>query len=530
MLDSRTSLPAQHAQRAGSRLLETPQPAGPAERRPRPDGLSFDSVLAGTLSDRRPAARAAPSEDGPRTTEPPVPARRKGRQQAEQAARAEDLQAATAQADPADPPTRDVAPADKDANAARLDEAGSSQDGPARPAADSAAAWPAAEVGAPIDAAAAGDANQALASAIAAALAAAPVPMAAAAKAASDTGQGAGGGAAPVAGQVTGDLAPLQWIARQQAARVNSHAVDMLAAATSAAARPDAPGSAAQGAVGTGDKSAGIAAEVPLKDLVATLVGSAGAVTGKTGVPSSSAQGTAEAVTPDVEVADPAPAAQAVPSAESHSLSSDPVALLDPAGPPAAAMPPAHAAQRASHAQAHAAVAASGEAVSLVPAEDHAGRNVQRLAAMVHATLGQARSVARMQLQPPELGAVTAVVQLHQNKMDLRLEVASEAARDMVSGGLDRLRETLQQQGISLDRASVSIAPRNEHPAGDQQQPAWTGQPDHGSGQFHPGQDRQQGEPGLATSFAVELPAEAAAGQAGPVTATVYAAGLNILA
>ena len=216
---------------------------------------------------------------------------------------------------------------------------------------------------------------------------------------------------------------------------------------------------------------------------------------------------------------------------QAHSATADPAGLLNPSeGSTYAAAPQSHSAPAPAHAMAGS-LAGAHPNVTLPPtADDHAVQNMQRLAAMVHAKVGQGHSVARMQLQPPELGAVTAVVLLRQGKMDLRLEVANEAARDLVTDGLGRLRDSLQQQGISLDRATVNVAPRNEHAANDQQQPAWTGPQDNPSGQFHSGQGQEQGDRSFAASFAMDVPAGAGEGAGDVPAGAIYAAGLNVLA
>jgi flagellar hook-length control protein FliK len=166
----------------------------------------------------------------------------------------------------------------------------------------------------------------------------------------------------------------------------------------------------------------------------------------------------------------------------------------------------------------------------LVPADSDVPSNMQRLATVVHAAAGQHQSVTRMQLQPPELGAVTAILQLRQNRMELKLEVASEAAKDAVTGGLDKLRDSLQQQGISLDRATVSVSPRSENAGNDQHSPTWSGQQGHASGQFDSGQGRQQGETPRQISFAIDAPVGTAASADAPAMAASYLAGLNVLA
>jgi len=88
--------------------------------------------------------------------------------------------------------------------------------------------------------------------------------------------------------------------------------------------------------------------------------------------------------------------------------------------------------------------------------------NMERLATVVYAAAGRNQSVARMSLYPPDLGEVTALVRLRQDRMQLRLEVGSEAARDLLTRGLERLREVLQQHGITLDRTTVQVTARNE--------------------------------------------------------------------
>jgi flagellar hook-length control protein FliK len=235
----------------------------------------------------------------------------------------------------------------------------------------------------------------------------------------------------------------------------------------------------------------------------------------------------------DAVLNDPAAMATTHGSAtQAHSATADPISLLNPSeGSTYAVASALHPAPAPAHATAGS-LAGTPPHVALPPtADDHAVQNMQRLAAMVHAKVGQGHSVARMLLQPPELGAVTAVVLLRQGKMDLRLEVANETARDLMTDGLGRLRDSLQQQGISLDRATVNVAPRNEHAANDQQQqPAWMGSQDNPSGQFHSGQGQEQGDRSFAASFAMDVPAAAGEGAGDVPAGATCAAGLNVLA
>lgn len=285
-------------------------------------------------------------------------------------------------------------------------------------------------------------------------------------------------------------LAPLQWLAQQQAAKV---------------------------AVKTADGQSATAS--PLANLFGLAKSASSALDVLKGPQEKVSAGQAsEAVA--------APTSHNLPVA-GHSVTSDPTGLLN-----RSVLPAAGAATTPSAVLVPAVAGADAQAgsPSLVPQGDNATQNMHRLATVVHAAIGQQQSVTRMQLQPPELGAVTVVLQLRQSRMELKLEVASESARDLVSSGLDRLREALQQQGISLDRATVSVAPRSEQPTGDQQQSAWHGQQGHGSGMSDPGQGGQQfADQDRQTSFAIDVPWGAADGSV-PAAVMSYATGLNVLA
>ena len=337
---------------------------------------------------------------------------------------------------------------------------------------------------------------------------------------------GAAPGKTQSAKPASAGLTPLQWMAQQQVAKLNVRTAQARAAipVQSGSTDKQAPDSEAAAP----GKQAAPAVAPAVQQLMVDLLGP--------GKPAADALGVlklSQGQSDDSQSVDPAATAATQGLAnQGHSLTADPAGLLYPSdGSTFAAVSQAHSPQSATHAVPAAPTDGQSNAAFFAPADDNRVSNMQRLAAMVHAKMGQGQSIARMQLQPPELGAVTAVIQLRQNKMDLKLEVANEAARDLVTDGLGRLRDSLQQQGISLDRATVSVAPRNEHPTGDQQQPAWTGQQDQPSGQFHPGQGDQQSDRDFTTSFAMDVPAGAVPGQEGvAAAATLHAAGLNVLA
>ena len=496
MLDSRTSLPTERAQRVpghakGASLLDAL-----ATRPTQPDDLSFGSVLSNTLSDRRATPRAQ-ERAAVADAASPAQSRQAARRKAAQRDRWSDAkdeaadQAALSQSRRTDGPDRnDPAPADAQTFDAAQQSAIVATSGEA--------------------------AAQSLATAITSSDPATGSEQSAAALGQSLSAKPASAG-----------LTPLQWMAQQQVAKLNVRTAQARAAipVQSGSTDKQAPDSEAAAP----GKQAAPAAAPAVQQLMVDLLGP--------GKPAADALGVlklSQGQSDDSQSVDPAATAATQGLAnQGHSLTADPAGLLYPSdGSTFAAVSQAHSPPSPAHAAAG--PPAGGQqpnAALLVPDDDSAVRNMQRLAAMVHAKMGQGQSIARMQLQPPELGAVTAVIQLRQNKMDLKLEVANEAARDLVTDGLGRLRDSLQQQGISLDRATVSVAPRNEHPTGDQQQPAWTDQQDQPSGQFHPGQGDQQSDRDFTTSFAMDVPAGAVPGQEGvAAAATLHAAGLNVLA
>jgi flagellar hook-length control protein FliK len=512
MLDSRTSLPTERAQRAtvrakGAGLLEA-LTARPAQ----PDGLSFGSVLSNTLSDRRasPASRdRAAAVQASSSAEPGQGTPRKAAQRNSDRDESADAvaQGESQRTDRPDAP--ESASADHQAGNADASEPKdlSSMDA-AQPTADAAAPDSAQQ-----------------ATVAAAAEASSSATAGDPANPAAGTDAAAPGQPSPAKTAIPG-LTPLQWMAQQQVARLSAQTEQARAAIPVHPADtntpPLLPGAAAP------NKQAAPAAMPAAQQAMADLVGPAA---------SSSALGVLKALqdgSSDSPSRDPDATAttQGSPT-QTRSATADPAGLLlNPSdGSTYAAASRSHSPSAPSHAMAGSPAGAQPNVTLPPTADDNAVQNMQRLAAMVHAKVGQGHSVARMQLQPPELGAVTAVVLLRQGKMDLRLEVANEAARDLMTDGLGRLRDSLQQQGISLDRATVNVAPRNEHAGNDQQQPAWTGPQDNNpSGQFQSGQGQEQGDRSFAASLAMDVPAGAGEGAGDLPAGAIYAAGLNVLA
>jgi len=80
--------------------------------------------------------------------------------------------------------------------------------------------------------------------------------------------------------------------------------------------------------------------------------------------------------------------------------------------------------------------------------------------------LGRAESKAELVLTPPNMGKVEVSIHLNGDQTTAHFVAASQAARDALEQALPRLREMLQQSGISLSQADVSTS--SEQQAGSQ--------------------------------------------------------------
>jgi flagellar hook-length control protein FliK len=89
--------------------------------------------------------------------------------------------------------------------------------------------------------------------------------------------------------------------------------------------------------------------------------------------------------------------------------------------------------------------------------------------------IGRAESKAELVLTPPNLGKLEVSISLNGDQTTAQFVASSQAARDALEQALPRLREILQQSGISLGQADVSTSG------------------DHGSGGEDSGQGRRNG-------------------------------------
>jgi len=139
--------------------------------------------------------------------------------------------------------------------------------------------------------------------------------------------------------------------------------------------------------------------------------------------------------------------------------------------------------------------------------------NVERVLRVVLSRLGKERSVATLGLAPPELGKLRIRMDMHAERLALRIDAETEAARRLLAEQLDALRRGLEATGVQLERVEV----RALEPPPDSRHP---GTPGHAGpfGGDHSGANRRDAEDsGSAGASGTEsTPSEAAVAPVAP--------------
>jgi len=81
--------------------------------------------------------------------------------------------------------------------------------------------------------------------------------------------------------------------------------------------------------------------------------------------------------------------------------------------------------------------------------------NVERVLRVVLSRVGKERSVATLGLAPPELGKLRIRMEMHAERLALRIDAETEAARRLLAEQLDALRRGLEATGVQLERVEV---------------------------------------------------------------------------
>jgi len=89
----------------------------------------------------------------------------------------------------------------------------------------------------------------------------------------------------------------------------------------------------------------------------------------------------------------------------------------------------------------------------------------EHLILMSKGGLGQ----AFMQLDPEELGAMSVRISMQNDQMNVQFQVQNPQAKDMLEQAMNKLKESLQEQGIALNQSDVEQQNQNNEQSGSSQ-------------------------------------------------------------
>jgi flagellar hook-length control protein FliK len=94
----------------------------------------------------------------------------------------------------------------------------------------------------------------------------------------------------------------------------------------------------------------------------------------------------------------------------------------------------------------------------------------------------------QIRLDPPELGALSIIVRVHEGVMTASFETSNDQATRLLSHSLGQLKASLEAQGVSVGKLHVQQSPRNQqsNDASDEHPSKENGSPD------NPAQREQQ--------------------------------------
>jgi hypothetical protein len=100
-------------------------------------------------------------------------------------------------------------------------------------------------------------------------------------------------------------------------------------------------------------------------------------------------------------------------------------------------------------------ISAPQSTASLTPAQRQ--EMVQRIADQANYLTTQGGGTARIEIQSPELGAITMAIRLDQDRVDLRVMTTSERAREALLADLSGLSGALSAQSVQLGKVDVGV-------------------------------------------------------------------------
>ena len=81
----------------------------------------------------------------------------------------------------------------------------------------------------------------------------------------------------------------------------------------------------------------------------------------------------------------------------------------------------------------------------------------EQIVRVLRAHVGARNSQVTIQLDPPELGRIRIDIRMQNNLLFLNVETDTAAGRELLNSRLGHLREILQQQGVTVERAQVQM-------------------------------------------------------------------------
>ncbi len=98
-------------------------------------------------------------------------------------------------------------------------------------------------------------------------------------------------------------------------------------------------------------------------------------------------------------------------------------------------------------------------AAKATPQSEPKESNIQRVARVIHAKIGRNETVARIRLDPPEMGSVNVQLRMHHDTIRIRLATETASAKDLLNNHAGELRSAIEAHGFKIDRLDFADAP-----------------------------------------------------------------------
>jgi flagellar hook-length control protein FliK len=133
----------------------------------------------------------------------------------------------------------------------------------------------------------------------------------------------------------------------------------------------------------------------------------------------------------------------------------------------------------ADKASSNAPLAAPAASAPAPPEAQFAQANHNTIISGIHGQLLPTGGSMQVRLDPPELGALSVIVRVHEGVMSASFETSNDQATRLLSHSLAQLKSSLEAQGVSVGKLHVQQAPRGQQSStSDDQRSQDNGNPD----------------------------------------------------